>query len=124
MSGTIQPSTAAGTAAAASPRTGISADFNSFLRMLTTQLQNQDPTKAMDAQQMTQQLVQFSSVEQQLAMNQNLDRLVSLQQTSQVVAAAPLMGRVVEPGKMANWIAPPPVGINRQPVDFEYVRFN
>ena len=37
---------------------------------------------------------------------------------------ASLMGRVVEPGKMANWIAPPPVGINRQPVDFEYVRFN
>jgi benzoyl-CoA 2,3-dioxygenase component B len=37
---------------------------------------------------------------------------------------ASLMGRVIEPGKMANWIAPPPVGINRQPVDFEYVRFN
>ncbi|MEZ5742090.1 MAG: benzoyl-CoA 2,3-epoxidase subunit BoxB, partial [Burkholderiaceae bacterium] len=35
-----------------------------------------------------------------------------------------LMGRVVEPGKFANWIAPPVVGINRQPVDFEYVRFN
>jgi len=35
-----------------------------------------------------------------------------------------LMGRVVEPGKFANWIAPPAVGINRQPVDFEYVRFN
>jgi benzoyl-CoA 2,3-dioxygenase component B len=37
---------------------------------------------------------------------------------------ASLMGRVIEPGKMANWIAPPPIGINRQPVDFEYVRFN
>ncbi|WP_018913009.1 benzoyl-CoA 2,3-epoxidase subunit BoxB [Thiomonas sp. FB-6] len=35
-----------------------------------------------------------------------------------------LMGRVVEPGKYANWIAPPMVGINRQPMDFEYVRFN
>ena len=35
-----------------------------------------------------------------------------------------LMGRVVEPGKFANWIAPPVMGINRQPVDFEYVRFN
>ena len=34
-----------------------------------------------------------------------------------------LMGRVVEPGKFANWIAPPPMGINKQPVDFEYVRF-
>ena len=37
---------------------------------------------------------------------------------------ASLMGRVIEPGKMANWIAPPPIGINRQPVEFDYVRFN
>ncbi len=37
---------------------------------------------------------------------------------------ASLMGRVVEPGKFAGWIAPPVMGINRQPVDFEYVRFN
>jgi benzoyl-CoA 2,3-dioxygenase component B len=34
-----------------------------------------------------------------------------------------LMGRVVEPGRFAAWIAPPAMGINRQPVDFEYVRF-
>jgi benzoyl-CoA 2,3-epoxidase subunit B len=37
---------------------------------------------------------------------------------------ASLMGRVVAPGKFANWIAPPALGVNRQPVDFEYVRFN
>jgi len=36
---------------------------------------------------------------------------------------ASLMGRVVEPGRFANWIAPPPRGVNMQPVDFEYVRF-
>ena len=35
-----------------------------------------------------------------------------------------LMGRVVEPGKFANWIAPPAMGVNRNPVDFEYVRFH
>jgi benzoyl-CoA 2,3-epoxidase subunit B len=35
-----------------------------------------------------------------------------------------LMGRVAEQGKFANWIAAPAVGINKQPVDFEYVRFN
>ncbi len=35
-----------------------------------------------------------------------------------------LMGRVVEPGRFANWIAPPLMGINRQPVNFDYVRFN
>src|SRR5215831_15976217 len=37
---------------------------------------------------------------------------------------ASLMGCVVEPGKFANWIAPPATGINSRPVDFEYVRFN
>jgi len=37
---------------------------------------------------------------------------------------ASLMGRVVAPGKFANWIAPPVMGINKQPVDFAYVRFN
>jgi benzoyl-CoA 2,3-dioxygenase component B len=36
---------------------------------------------------------------------------------------ASLMGRVIEPGKFASWIAPPPMGINKQPLDFEYVRF-
>ena len=36
---------------------------------------------------------------------------------------ASLMGRVVEPGRFANWIAPPPRGVNMRPVDFEYVRF-
>ncbi|MBV9771927.1 MAG: hypothetical protein JOZ32_20310, partial [Bryobacterales bacterium] len=35
-----------------------------------------------------------------------------------------LMGRVNEPGKFANWIAPPARGINNLPIEFEYVRFN
>ena len=37
---------------------------------------------------------------------------------------ASLMGRVNEPGKFAGWIAPPAIGINKQPVEFQYVRFN
>jgi benzoyl-CoA 2,3-dioxygenase component B len=37
---------------------------------------------------------------------------------------ASLMGQCIEPGRFAGWIAPPVMGINRQPVDFEYVRFN
>jgi benzoyl-CoA 2,3-dioxygenase component B len=35
-----------------------------------------------------------------------------------------LMGRVVEPGRFANWIAPPARGINNLPIDFQYVRFD
>lgn len=37
---------------------------------------------------------------------------------------ASLMGRVTEPGKFANWISPPAMTVNRQPMDFDYVRFN
>ena len=37
---------------------------------------------------------------------------------------ASLMRRVVEPGKMAGWIAPPEIGINNGPLDYEYVRLN
>ena len=35
-----------------------------------------------------------------------------------------MSGRVVEPGLFANWIAAPRAGINHQPLDFKYVRFN
>jgi benzoyl-CoA 2,3-dioxygenase component B len=35
-----------------------------------------------------------------------------------------LMGQVIEPGKFANWIAPPTRGIHGQPIEFEYVRFH
>jgi benzoyl-CoA 2,3-epoxidase subunit B len=34
------------------------------------------------------------------------------------------MGRVTDPGRFAHWIAPPASGINKQAVDFQYVRFN
>ena len=38
---------------------------------------------------------------------------------------ASLMGpAVVQPGKFAQWIAPPARGVNNQAADFEYVRFN
>lgn len=93
--------TAAGTAAAAAAKpgsqaTGLGADFNTFLRLLTTQLQNQDPTNAMSPEQMTQQLVQFAGVEQQVRMNGSLEKLIGLQQASQLTASASLLGQVVE----------------------------
>ena len=100
MSGSIATATASGTAAGStttgSAATRLGADLNTFLTMLTTQLQNQDPTNPLDTNQMTNQLVQFASVEQQIAINQNLTSLIDLQQTAQLTAAAPLLGRQVE----------------------------
>jgi len=54
--------------------------------------------------------------------NANVDQWLATDEDRAYVAS--LMGRVVEPGKFANWIAPPIMGINRQPVNFDYVRFN
>ena len=56
------------------------------------------------------------------AWNANVDRWLPSAADRAFVAS--LMGRVIEPGKFANWIAPPPRGINNQPLDFAYVRFN
>lgn len=99
MSASLASAAAASQAAAASASTArprLGGDFNTFLTLLTTQLRNQSPTDPLDANQMTAQLVQFASVEQQIAMNQNLEQLVGLQQVAQLTAAAPLMGRMVE----------------------------
>jgi benzoyl-CoA 2,3-dioxygenase component B len=52
----------------------------------------------------------------------NVDQWLATEADRAYVAS--LMGRVVDTGKYANWIAPPAIGINKQPVDFEYVRFN
>jgi flagellar basal-body rod modification protein FlgD len=67
-------------------------NFNSFLTLLTTQLQNQDPLDPMDTDQFTQQLVEFTSVQQQVDMNTNLQTLISLQQTNEATQAMQFLG--------------------------------
>ena len=55
----------------------LSGNFSTFLTLLTTQLQNQDPMSPMDSNQFTQQLVQYSQVEQQISSNENLKTLIA-----------------------------------------------
>jgi flagellar basal-body rod modification protein FlgD len=55
----------------------LSGNFQTFLTLLTTQLKYQDPTSPMDSNQFTQQLVQYSQVEQQINTNTNLQTLIS-----------------------------------------------
>ncbi len=63
----------------ASTGSKLAEDFDSFLTLLTTQLQNQDPLSPLDTNQFTQQLVSFAGVEQQINSNQKLDSLVQMQ---------------------------------------------
>jgi len=60
----------------------LAEDFQQFLTLLTTQLQNQDPLSPMDSTEFTNQLVQFTQVEQQINSNQKLDSLLALQLSS------------------------------------------
>jgi flagellar basal-body rod modification protein FlgD len=98
VSGTTPPpagssttSSAAATNAMASQQ--IAGNFQSFLQLLTTQLQNQNPLDPLDTNQFTQQLVEFAGVQQQLNTNASLGTLVSLQQTAQSTQALGFVGK-------------------------------
>ncbi len=60
----------------------LAEDFDDFLTLLTTQLKNQDPLNPMDSTEFTNQLVQFSQVEQAINTNQKLNDMLSLQLAS------------------------------------------
>ncbi len=73
----------------------LASNFTAFLKLLTTQLQNQNPLDPLDTNQFTQQLVQFAQVEQQLRSNDQLASLVSLQKTAQSTQALGFVGTTV-----------------------------
>ena len=91
---TSQAAAASGTGTS-SPNalTSLSTNFNSFLQLLLTQLKNQDPTTPMDTNQFTSELVQFSSVEQQITTNGSLTQLIQLTQGSEVIQSASTVGK-------------------------------
>jgi flagellar basal-body rod modification protein FlgD len=101
----VTPATSANTANAANSNAAsqLAGNFDEFLKMLTTQLQNQDPLSPLDPNQFTQELVQFSSVEQQIQTNTSLNTLISLQQNAQVTSALGFLGHsVVVNGSVAQ----------------------
>lgn len=75
---------------------GLAEDFDTFLQLLTTQLQNQDPLEPLKTQEFTNQLVQFAGVEQQINTNDRLDQLVDLQGDGKAATAVSFLGETVE----------------------------
>lgn len=71
-------------------------DMDMFLKMLTTQLKNQDPLSPLDSTEFTNQLVQFAAVEQQIDANAHLESLVKAQQSSQMASSVGYLGTAVE----------------------------
>ena len=110
---TIDPTTASNVAASSATKSNntssdalgkLSADFNNFLTLLTTQLKNQDPLSPMDSTEFTQQLVAFTGVEQQINTNTKLDQLIKLDKSSLMTSAAAYIGTEVEATADQVWL--------------------
>ena len=75
---------------------GLNSNYQDFLKLLTTQLQNQDPSQPIDTNQLTAQIASLSQVEQEINTNTKLDQLVSLYTSSQTQNAVSYIGKQVD----------------------------
>jgi flagellar basal-body rod modification protein FlgD len=105
------PTPAATTADLATSAASLSDNFDTFLTILTAQIQNQDPLEPMDSTQFTDQLVQFSGVEQQIRVNTQLETLIKATNSSAGASLSGYLGQEAEidsagaqfTGEAINW---------------------
>lgn len=112
-------STAPGAAKAPTPPASkadqlISSDFNTFLKMLTTQLKNQDPLNPMDNSEYAVQLATFSGVEQQVKTNTLLESLGAQLGVAGLSTYAGWVGKDAR-ADMPVWYSGKPVTLAAQP---------
>ena len=84
------------TGAAAISKAKLATDFDQFLKLLTAQLQNQDPLDPLNSNEFVQQLVSFTGVEQAIATNANLENLIALNKAGQAASAVGYLGTTIE----------------------------
>ena len=92
----------------------LAEDFDDFLILLTTQLQNQDPLDPADSTEFTNQLVAFAGVEQQINTNQRLESLVSLGLGTSFSSALNYVGKDI------NYISGEANYTGTKPIDISY----
>jgi len=93
----------------------LASNFNQFLTLLTTQLQNQDPLSPMDSTQFTQQLVAMTGVEAQINGNAKLDTLIAQGKSEQLTSAAGFIGDTITATGTQAWL-----DANNDPVQIGY----
>ncbi|WP_164660749.1 flagellar hook capping FlgD N-terminal domain-containing protein [Tropicibacter sp. Alg240-R139] len=98
-------STTTGSASAAPPQ--IASDFETFLKMLTVQAQNQDPLEPLDSSEYAAQLAQFSMVEQQTKTNQTLEALVNKLGGNNMAELSNWIGKEARAEAPANYTGQP-----------------
>ncbi|WP_062165222.1 flagellar hook assembly protein FlgD [Asaia bogorensis] len=89
-------SSSSSTSSSSSAALGLSSlanNYTTFLTLLTTQLQHQDPSSPMSSDSFTSELVQFAGVEQQVQTNTNLSSLISLNESSQLSSGSQWVGQ-------------------------------
>ena len=96
-------------------QSGISSDFNTFLKMLTVQMQNQDPLNPIESSDYAVQLATFSGVEQQVRTNQLLDAMAT---QFSLLGMSQLAGWVGQEARSAApvWFSGTPVTVSPNPL--------
>lgn len=82
-------------AAGVSSQSDISNEFETFIRLLTSQVRNQDPLSPLDSTQFVEQLATFSTLEQQVLSNQNLGNISNMIGDLHALAAGEWLGQSV-----------------------------
>lgn len=111
----VQQTAAAATATA---QPAIGEEFNTFIKLLTAQMRNQDPLAPLDSTQFVEQLATFSSLEQQVQSNSALGTIATMMNDMTGLLAAQWLGQAVEieassvpySGDDIQFRATPPVG--------------
>jgi len=91
----IDPSKTSKSSNSITDASSLGANYSTFLNLLTAQVRNQDPLSPMDTTQWTNQLVQYSSVEQQLKGNQYLAQIANNNSAGSMNAAVSYIGKTV-----------------------------
>lgn len=95
ISATSSATTATANASTSAATQDLTQNYTTFLKLLTTQLQNQDPLNPTDSAQFTNQLVQYSSVEQAIKQNKNLQTLIDAQAATNATNSVNYIGHSV-----------------------------
>ncbi len=95
IAATSAAASAATNSTAAGDRDNLIDSYDTFLQLLTAQLRNQSPLEPMDANQFTEQLVQYSSVEQAIKTNDSLETLISVSAANEATALVSYIGKTV-----------------------------
>ena len=92
----LNASSSSSTDTSSSSSATSSLGMDTFLQLLVTQLQYQDPLSPMDDKEFVAELAQFSSLEQLTEINTGIENLTSLGKEQQMLGAASFMGKTIE----------------------------